>query len=99
MIGGDVGRSDSLDCALARFGRAYAEQTEADHAALVRAVRRGTVPVTERAARAASSAFRPRSVAATSCRRPNADGPLDREPDHPNPLAYRGMHQIFMHII
>jgi len=45
MIAGYVGRSDKLDNAMARFGRAYADQTEADHAALVRAVQRGVVPV------------------------------------------------------
>lgn len=45
MIAGYVGRSEKLDNAMARFGRAYADQTEADHAALVRAVQRGVVPV------------------------------------------------------
>lgn len=41
------GRSDKLDRAMARFARAYADQTEADHAELVRAVRQGAVPVAE----------------------------------------------------
>jgi hypothetical protein len=45
MIAGYVGRSDKLDQAMARFGRAYADQTEADHAALVHAVERGLLPV------------------------------------------------------
>ena len=45
MIAGYVGRSDKLDRALARFARLYADQTEADHAALVRAVERGIMPV------------------------------------------------------
>jgi hypothetical protein len=45
MIAGYVGRSDKLDQAMARFGRAYADQTEADHATLVRAVQRGLLPV------------------------------------------------------
>jgi uncharacterized protein (DUF2252 family) len=45
MIAGYVGRSDRLDEALCRFARAYADQTEADHAALVRAVDRGLLPV------------------------------------------------------
>jgi len=44
MIVGYVGNSDRLDRALARFARLYADQTEADHAALVRAAERGVVP-------------------------------------------------------
>jgi len=40
-IAGYLGRSDKVDQALCRFARAYADQTEADHAALVRAVERG----------------------------------------------------------
>ena len=32
---------------MAKFARAYADQTEADHATLVKAVRRGELPVTE----------------------------------------------------
>ena len=34
-----------LDIALARFARLYADQTEADHAALVKAANRGIVPI------------------------------------------------------
>jgi uncharacterized protein (DUF2252 family) len=45
MIAGYAGRSDKLDRAMARFARAYADQTEADHAALVAAVDRGLLPV------------------------------------------------------
>jgi uncharacterized protein (DUF2252 family) len=45
MIVGYVGSSDRLDIALARFARLYADQTEADHAALVKAADRGAVPV------------------------------------------------------
>jgi uncharacterized protein (DUF2252 family) len=45
MIVGYAGSSDRLDIALARFARLYADQTEADHAALVKAVDRGVVPV------------------------------------------------------
>jgi hypothetical protein len=45
MIAGYAGRSDNLDTALCRFARAYADQTEADHAALVKAVERGLLPV------------------------------------------------------
>lgn len=59
MIAGYAGRSDKLDRAMVRFARAYADQTEADHAALVRAVRRGALPVTEGATERAGSAFRP----------------------------------------
>ena len=44
MIVGYAGDSDRLDRALARFARLYADQTEADHAALVRAAERGVVP-------------------------------------------------------
>jgi uncharacterized protein (DUF2252 family) len=44
MIAGYVGRSDKLDRALCRFARTYADQTEADHQALVRAVARGVLP-------------------------------------------------------
>jgi uncharacterized protein (DUF2252 family) len=44
MIAGYAGRSDRLDTALCRFARAYADQTEADHAALIKAVERGRLP-------------------------------------------------------
>ena len=45
MIVGYVGASDRLDVALARFARLYADQTEADHAALVKAADRGDIPI------------------------------------------------------
>ena len=45
MIVGYAGSSDRLDVALARFARLYADQTEADHAALVKAADRGIVPI------------------------------------------------------
>jgi uncharacterized protein (DUF2252 family) len=45
MIAGYVGGSAKVDDALCRFARAYADQTEADHAALVAAVARGVLPV------------------------------------------------------
>jgi len=45
MIAGYVGASDQVDRALCRFARAYADQTEADHQALVDAVNRGELPV------------------------------------------------------
>ena len=45
MIVGYVGSSDRLDIALARFARLYADQTEADHAALVKTADRDAVPV------------------------------------------------------
>ncbi|WP_072804499.1 DUF2252 domain-containing protein [Rhodococcoides yunnanense] len=41
MIAGYAGKSDAVDIALSRFARLYADQTEADHALLVDAVRRG----------------------------------------------------------
>lgn len=59
MIAGYAGPSDKLDRALADFARRYADQTEADHAALVTAVRRGRLPVLEGALDRVGSAFRP----------------------------------------
>ncbi len=41
MIAGYLGRSDTIIDALCRFARSYADQTEADQAALVAAVERG----------------------------------------------------------
>jgi uncharacterized protein (DUF2252 family) len=43
MIAGYIGGSDKLDEMLGRFARAYADQVERDHAALVAAVRRGVL--------------------------------------------------------
>jgi uncharacterized protein (DUF2252 family) len=45
MIVGYAGSSDRLDAALARFARLYADQTEADHAALVKAAKQGVLPI------------------------------------------------------
>ncbi len=45
MVAGYVGGSPKLDEAMVGFARAYADQTEADHSALVRAVDRGLLPV------------------------------------------------------
>jgi uncharacterized protein (DUF2252 family) len=59
MIAGYAGGSDKLDRALARFARCYADQTEADHAQLVKAVRRGELPVLEGALDRSGSSFRP----------------------------------------
>jgi uncharacterized protein (DUF2252 family) len=59
MIAGYVGGSDKLDRAMATFARAYADQTEADHARLVAAVRAGRLPVTDGALDGGGSAFRP----------------------------------------
>jgi len=59
MIAGYAGATDKLDQALAKFARSYADQTEADHAELVKAVRRGALPVTEGALEQTGSAFRP----------------------------------------
>jgi uncharacterized protein (DUF2252 family) len=44
MIAGYAGGSDNLDKAMVRFARAYADQTEVDHAALIKAVQRGQLP-------------------------------------------------------
>ena len=44
MIAGYVGPGEPLDRAMCRFARAYADQTEKDHAALVAAVRSGRMP-------------------------------------------------------
>jgi uncharacterized protein (DUF2252 family) len=44
MIAGYVGSSDKLDQALCRFAAGYADQTESDHAELIKAVRRGLLP-------------------------------------------------------
>ena len=59
MIAGYVGASDKLDQALAKFARAYADQTEADHAALVKATRHGILPVADGALQRTGSSFRP----------------------------------------
>jgi len=45
MIAGYMGGSSRVDEALCTFARRYADQTEADHAALVAAVDRGFIPV------------------------------------------------------
>ena len=45
MIAGYAGASDKLDLAMCRFARPYADQTEADHGALVKAVALGRLPV------------------------------------------------------
>jgi hypothetical protein len=44
MIAGYVGSSRALDHAMRQFARAYADQIEADHEALARAVARSAVP-------------------------------------------------------
>ncbi|WP_220458023.1 MULTISPECIES: DUF2252 domain-containing protein [unclassified Actinotalea] len=59
MIAGYAGRSDKLDRAMVRFARAYADQTELDHAQLLRAVRRGALPAAEGAWDQVGNAFRP----------------------------------------
>jgi uncharacterized protein (DUF2252 family) len=43
MISGYLGKNDAFDQALKRFARAYADQTERDHAILIKAVRAGRV--------------------------------------------------------
>ncbi len=59
MIAGYAGSSDKLDQSLARFAESYADQTESDHAQLVKAVRGGLLPVTDGALDRMGSAFRP----------------------------------------
>ena len=44
MIAGYAGRGDGVEEAMASFARAYADQTERDHARLVEAVRLGALP-------------------------------------------------------
>jgi uncharacterized protein (DUF2252 family) len=44
MLSGYLGKGDVADRAFARFARAYADQTEADHGALQKAVRSGRLP-------------------------------------------------------
>ena len=44
MIAGYVGSGDKLDEAMCRFAKAYADQVESDHAALLRAVDAGVLP-------------------------------------------------------
>lgn len=53
MIAGYVGGSDKLEQVISRFARAYADQVEADHAALVRAVKNGILPIDRAEGRAA----------------------------------------------
>jgi len=45
LISGYLGQSDSFDKAIATFSIAYADQSEKDHAALLKAVRRGDLDV------------------------------------------------------
>ncbi len=44
-MSGYIGSGDKLDLMLCKFARAYADQVEADHAALLAAVRRGDLPM------------------------------------------------------
>ena len=44
LLAGYCGSGDTLDHALQRFAVSYADQTEADHAALVSAVKAGRLP-------------------------------------------------------
>lgn len=59
MIAGYVGSSDKLDRALCRFAQAYADQTEADHERLVKAVARGSLAAENVQQSAGKTAFRP----------------------------------------
>ncbi len=42
-VSGYLGKGDSFDQAMGRFALAYADQTQEDHAALVKAIRSGRV--------------------------------------------------------
>jgi uncharacterized protein (DUF2252 family) len=44
-MAGYIGKSDALADALVRFGEAYADQTEIDHAIMAQAAERGEIPV------------------------------------------------------
>jgi hypothetical protein len=44
LLSGYLGKGDVADRAFARFARRYADQTEADHQALLRAVKSGRLP-------------------------------------------------------
>ncbi|MGA4506936.1 DUF2252 domain-containing protein [Propionibacteriaceae bacterium G1746] len=47
MIAGYIGKSDTVPDAFVRFAQAYADQTEADHAAMLAAVKQGRLPQPE----------------------------------------------------
>ena len=49
QIGGYLGKNDTFDSAIANFASEYADQTERDHAKLVKAIRAGRVQASERA--------------------------------------------------
>ena len=59
MIAGYLGNGEKAAKAFSRFARLYADQIEADHAALVKAARDGRVPIADGALAAMGSAFRP----------------------------------------
>ncbi|MFT4166637.1 MAG: DUF2252 domain-containing protein [Microlunatus sp.] len=59
MIAGYFGKGDNIERAMCRFARAYADQTEADHATFVAAVRAGRLPIEPGALDHRGSAFRP----------------------------------------
>lgn len=59
MIAGYAGESTKLEKAFATFARQYADQTEADHAALVAAVRVGRLPIDEVEMQRLGTSFRP----------------------------------------
>ena len=44
MISGYIGKSDAVPEAFVRFARAYADQTEADHEAMLAAIKKGRLP-------------------------------------------------------
>ena len=56
-LAGYLGHGDNVPDAMARFAHSYADQNEADHARLVKAVQRGELPIEPGAA--VGSSFRP----------------------------------------
>ncbi len=59
MISGYLGGGGKVTDAFVKFARLYADQNEADHAALVKAAREGTLPIADGALESMGSAFRP----------------------------------------
>jgi hypothetical protein len=47
VLAGYLGRTDRIDRSVATFAQSYADQTEADHTSLVRAIAAGRVQAVE----------------------------------------------------
>jgi uncharacterized protein (DUF2252 family) len=70
-IAGYVGANETLDDALVKFARAYADQTERDHEMLVRAARERRVPVARARSPQVTRKARPARPASQKYRRPS----------------------------